>query len=247
MLERRIEEAALNSWPALQQMHYDGWLLRFARGYTKRANSITPLYPSLLPLNEKIDVCENFYKEKRLPTIFRLPSFLEAVPELDQLLERRGYLHMSRTLVLTTELAPEVETQDPDSALSKVSLTTWLSIFSQLSKSPIEKHQPHQEILERIVSKPLFAVLRIDRMPVACGLGVLENNIFGMFDIITAPEQRKKGYGTRLVRGMLDWARQQSATHVYLQVVATNQDALGVYKHLGFQELYHYWYRTRSL
>lgn len=244
MLERRIEEAALNSWPALQQMHYDGWLLRFARGYTKRANSITPLYSSLLPLGSKIDICENFYKEKKLPTIFRLPSFLETVPELDRLLEQRGYRHMSRTLVLTTELAPEVH--DPDPMLSNVSLTTWLSIFSQLSQSPIEKHQPHQEILERIVSRPLFAVLRINRMPVACGLGVLENNIFGIFDVITAPGQRKKGYGTQLVRGMLDWARQQQATYVYLQVEAVNQDALGVYKTLGFNELYHYWYRTHS-
>ncbi len=241
MFERRIEEAALNSWPALQQMHYDGWLLRFARGYTKRANSITPLYPSMLPLDDKIDVCELFYKEKRLPTIFRLPSFLATTPELDRRLEQRGYRHMSRTLVLVTELAPG--TRDHNLALSKVSLTTWLSIFSQLSQSPIEKHQPHQEILERIVSRPLFAVLRVERMPVACGLGVLENDIFGLFDIITAPDQRKKGYATQLVKGMLDWAWQQSATHAYLQVVGTNRDALGVYKHLGFQEVYHYWYR----
>jgi GNAT superfamily N-acetyltransferase len=246
MQERRIEEAALNSWPALQQMHYDGWLLRFARGYTKRANSITPLYSSLLPPRSKINVCETFYKEKKLPTIFRLPSFLENVPELDQLLERRGYRHVSRTLVLTTELVPEGEEHDPDSALSKASLTTWLSIFSQLSRSPIEKHQPHQEILERIVSKPLFAVLRINRAPVACGLGVLENDIFGMFDVITDPDQRKKGYATRLVRDMLGWARQNHATQAYLQVEGTNREALAVYENLGFQELYSYWYRIRS-
>ncbi len=242
MLERRIEEAALNSWPALQQMYYDGWLLRFARGYTKRANSITPLYSSLLPLEEKIETCEYFYKEKKLPTIFRLPSFLEIVPELDELLGRRGYRYVERTLVLATELTPGVHDYDP--ALSIVSLTTWLSIFSQLSQSPIEKHQPHQEILERIVSRTLFVVLRINKMPVACGLGVLENDIFGMFEIFTAPEQRKKGYGTQLVRVMLDWARRQGATQAYLQVVGTNQDALAVYERLGFRELYSYWYRV---
>ena len=48
MLHRRLEEVAMNAWPALQQMLFDGWILRFAQGYTKRANSVHPLFESHL-------------------------------------------------------------------------------------------------------------------------------------------------------------------------------------------------------
>src|SRR5437868_6694718 len=55
---RVIEELTLNAWPPLQSMLYDGWLLGFSHGYTRRANSVQSLYPSSLPLDEKIAICE---------------------------------------------------------------------------------------------------------------------------------------------------------------------------------------------
>jgi len=53
-----IEELSLNHWQPLSTLLYDGWVLRFADGYTKRANSINPIHYSTCDLQEKIKECE---------------------------------------------------------------------------------------------------------------------------------------------------------------------------------------------
>jgi GNAT superfamily N-acetyltransferase len=244
MFERRIEEAGLNSWPALQHLLFDGWLVRFAQGYTKRANSVTPLYPSLLSAEEKIAWCEYLYHKNQLPTIFRLLSFSEESQHLDQLLAQRDYCVLDRTLVWVRTLPSKLATENP--ALRAISLADWLPIYRQWNNRYSELQHVHHELLERILSPVLFAVLYQQGIPVACGLGVLEHEVFGLFDIMTDPEQRRKGYGTQLVTMMLDWGKQQGGQYAYLQVVDTNLIAQQMYAKLGFQESYHYWYRLQA-
>jgi GNAT superfamily N-acetyltransferase len=244
MFVRQIEEAGLNSWPALQQLHFDGWLVRFARGYTKRANSVTPLYPSLLPAEEKIAWCEQLYQEKHLPTIFRLLSFSEESLHMDKLLAERGYSMLDRTLVWSRELPADRATEGQ--TIRAISLAEWLPTYAQWNHRFSELQHVHRELLEQILSPILFAALYQQDKPVACGLGVLEHNILGLFDIVTDPEQRRKGYGTQLVTGMIDWGIQHGAQHAYLQVVATNLHAQQMYTKLGFQERYQYWYRRQT-
>ena len=79
---------------------------------------------------------------------------------------------------------------------------------------------------------------------VACGLGVLEGEAVGLFDLITDPAERKKGYGTRLLAGILRWSRENGACHAYLQVMEVNVVARKLYAKFGFQEVYRYWYRV---
>src|SRR5215510_11714647 len=100
---RRLEEIAMNAWPALQQVLYDGWVLRFANGYTKRANSVNPLYVSCGAIAEKIAFCERCYANHGVPAIFRLTSCLAPL-ELDVALEQRGYQLLDPSLVLTMDL-----------------------------------------------------------------------------------------------------------------------------------------------
>ena len=79
---------------------------------------------------------------------------------------------------------------------------------------------------------------------VACGLGVQEGEWFGLFDIVTHPEHRRQGLSTCLIAEMLAWASAQDARRSYLQVMESNQPALGLYAKLGYMDEYGYWYRV---
>jgi hypothetical protein len=103
MLHRRLEEVAMNAWPSLQQMLFDGWIVRLAQGYTKRANSVNPLFESQLDVVDKIVACEHIFTAKGLPTVFRLTPFASPA-QLDQVLAQRGYHVIDPTLVMHLEL-----------------------------------------------------------------------------------------------------------------------------------------------
>src|SRR4030042_5717033 len=86
---RLIEEISINAWPAFQTSLYDGWVIRFAGGFSRRSNSILPLYPSRLNVMEKIRRCEGMYRARNQRTIFKLTPASDP-RELDGLLSDEG-------------------------------------------------------------------------------------------------------------------------------------------------------------
>ena len=95
---RTLEELQLNALPCLQQILYDGWILRFAEGYTKRANSVTPLYSGSQDLQTKIQRCEFLYNNFQLQSIFRLAN-IPSLLKLDRALDSMGYRQQDRVSV----------------------------------------------------------------------------------------------------------------------------------------------------
>ena len=198
---RRIEEAAMNAWPALQQQLYDGWILRFAKGYTKRANSVNPLFESTLDLAEKVAVCETVYLERDLRPIFRLPTFCTP-PELDRLLEARRYERIDTTLVQTLDLA-RAAIQPPALSLIHQPLDEWLDTYYHVSGTAQDKRSPHRKILQAILPQRCLVSLADGGETLACGVGVLEHGYLGFFSIVTASRFRNQGYATQLMAGIV--------------------------------------------
>ena len=74
--------------------------------------------------------------------------------------------------------------------------------------------------------------------------GPVENELVGLFDIVTHPRRRRRGHAGALIASLLDVGRHAGATDSYLQVVADNAPAIALYDNLGFSRLYDYWYRS---
>ena len=66
-----------------------------------------------------------------------------------------------------------------------------------------------------------------------------------MFDVVTAPHARRRGYATLACASLLSWAWQHGAQTAYLQVTADNLTAIASYRKFGFAPVYSYWHRVQ--
>jgi N-acetylglutamate synthase len=236
-----LEELSLNALPCLQQILDDGWVLRFAAGYTKRANSVTPLYFSTENLTLKIKRCEDIYRRFDLQPIFRLTneSRLEI---LDGILDDLGYQKQDLVSVRTKNIS------NSNFSLDNNEVTTfeaeiseeWLDRYVHAVDLPLQHWNTLATMLDIIPHPTCYGMLKERSRSVpegssrfgSCGLGVLAKNYLGLFFIATAKQQRGKGYAQQLISAMLQWGQHNGATQAYVQVETKNHQAINLYNKL---------------
>jgi ribosomal protein S18 acetylase RimI-like enzyme len=244
-LIRTIEELSMNAWPAIQTLHYDGWVLRYADGYTKRANSVYPLYPSEIDMDKKIEFCESFYRDRGLPPVFKLTE-ASTPADLDALLAANGYHTDSRTSVQLLDLGTEIHEITGNVNLTSEDSEVWHAAFARMNNVDENRRTTHERILRAILPDKCYASLSVDGQIIGCGLGVSQAGYLGIFDIVIDPDHRGQGHGSRLMMALLAWGAQHGAHTAYLQVMCNNEPALRMYEKLGFREKYQYWYRIKG-
>jgi N-acetylglutamate synthase len=239
MTESLLEELSLNAWPALQTAICDGWLLRLAHGYTRRSNSVTPLYPSTLPLAAKIAYCETLYQAHDQPCIFKLTSTWAS---LDALLASRGYTQEALTSVQAASLSGHYRSIDPEPLSDE-----WLQAFFRLNGLDPRHLLTAGVLLDHNPFPKALLAIREGGEIIATGLAVLDRAWVGLFDIAVAASHRRRGLGRHVTEALLAWGQAKGAQYAYLQVVCDNLPAVDLYRSVGFREVYRYWYRRRKL
>ena len=212
---RMLERLSMDAWPALETRDLDGWVLRFSEGYTRRANSVHPLERGRSDLLAKIEEAERLYAEHDLPTIFKLTA--ESLPPgLEHALAERGYREEARTSVRVADLVPgrrgiAVET---DWAKARAGSDG----FHRANGAAPGRRALHDRTLSSISLPTGFALAAEDGEALAFGLGVLQREWLGVFDVIVDRDARRRGHGERLMRGLMAWGFEMGARRADLQV-----------------------------
>ena len=165
--------------------------------------------------------------------------------DLDDFLAARGYGAEAVTSVQVADLSDSGEPATARCGFAGAPTDTWLDDVSRLNAIAERDRHTLRAIVERISLPAGFATLRDGGRAVACGLGVVQDEWLGLYDIVTDPAMRGRGHGRQLVQDLLAWGRGQGARRAYLLVMADNTPALRLHAGAGFAEVYKYWYRVK--
>jgi GNAT superfamily N-acetyltransferase len=233
----------MNAYPAQKTRFYDGWVLRFSNGLSHRANSVNPIYPSGMPIEEKVEACEDMYAEHGLPPVFKLTDASPA--GLDEYLEARGYGIVTPTYLFTSSILPAAREKGSVAVQKGIGVAWRANLLRLKGLTDTKQKDTANAMMNLIQNDAMCASVDVDGKAVACGLCVIERGYAGLFDIVVDEEYRRHGYGHRLCGALLAEASANGAKHAYLQVEAANGPAIALYKTMGFESAYQYWYRVR--
>lgn len=217
---RNLEHAAALGWPGIEQLWQDGWLLRYGRGETRRANSAVPLR---FTSHAQLVAAADWYASRGIPALISAPDRLFRVPA--------GIPVDAETLFMVSDLtnvkvpshgAPNVKRSSQPSA-------AWKSL------SP---RDIGDDVLTAVVDGEVAFGEIAD---VAAGRAAVTDapdgtRWAGLSAVYVSEGARRQGAARTLCAGLLDWARARGATRAYVQVVADNAQARALYTSMGFGE-----------
>lgn len=262
-----IEQSSLRTWPAVHTQNIAGWDVRISDGYSKRANSVSTLHAleyaehtektaTDLTLEQQISLCEQVYDKAQLPVIFKITPYTEPAT-LDQLLHTQGYQIQDKAIVQLKSLATideeyQVYQEATAELSSKLTFTIdeqwseqWIKQASRLGEWSDSVGTSIAQLMEVNTLKKAYITVYEEDQPAACAIGIIDGEYIAIYDVITGIPYRRKGIARAMLYHLMVWAHKQGVRHAYLQVGEHNEAAITLYHHLGFQDMYRYWYRVQ--
>jgi len=240
---RFLENIAADGFVGLEEIVYDGWELRFTQGYTGRANSVQIREESTIELSEKTRFCEEAYAEHGLPCMFKLT---DADEELIAFLEHRGYQKHKPTDVMLLALnSVDTDLEMPDDVYFSTTPDGWFEPYFEFEDIADEtKRNLIRKIHAKVLAEQVYISVMYKNAVAAVASLAIENGYSLLHNVVVSPGLRGIGLGRKLCQAAIIKSGECGASHIYLQVMQNNPVALNLYKKLGFEKQYTYYYLT---
>jgi ribosomal protein S18 acetylase RimI-like enzyme len=235
-----LEDLCERAWPPLERLELHGAVLRFAAGFTRRANSAR-VDGGGDDLDDLITLAEHEYRSRGLRPGFRLTPLTPA--GFEPLLRERGYVVDTEAIVMVADALPQTGAPRPGDgiALDPLLAEEWLRVFQAVERRwPPEQDPGARWVLGSGASPRRFALARVDGSPAATGYGRLEDDWLYIACVATFPERRRLGLARAISERLFDWGASSGARRAVLQAETKNVAAQALYERLGFRARYVY-------
>jgi ribosomal protein S18 acetylase RimI-like enzyme len=239
---RRYEAAGFRSWPAAT-VRYDGtWVVRLTPDHpAKRLNSVNPLDPKdTADIGGRIERIAAEFAGAGKPLTFRLSPLSGNV--LGRHFDREGWSTFSESVVMELPVTPALVRGATDHDPLK-DVGRFMRAASKVHKLDPSIAQALAGVISAITPNAGLFALDRGKEPVTTLVCVQDGELAGLFEVATAEAERGMGHGRRAILSALRWARTRGARKAWLQVEADNEVALGLYRSMGFAEVYRCHYR----
>jgi ribosomal protein S18 acetylase RimI-like enzyme len=237
------ETRIVNAWPAPTTLLLDGWVARFAHGYSGRANSVSSLRPGGDLDEATLAFVEDLYRRAGLaPRIRFTPLVAE---DARRRLAGRGYRVETASFGMVAELDAARHAPVAGMIAADHADDDWIAGVCA-HQTGNKRSRDHLAAIVRGVRLPAaFATLMHEGRPAAYAMSVAERGMAEIGAVIVDETLRGRGLGKTLMMGLMGWAAAQGCHLAYLQVDQSNGLAFDIYRRLGFRTLYAY--ETRIL
>ena len=230
-----LEAIAYDFWRAPEVAEVDGWRLRFAHGVSGRAKSVWPNGQGSLPLEEKIDRAEEWYRRRGVFVLFQLTEAARPAG-LEEALVARGY--EQRVAPVSVQVATIDDILDRtagDAELTADLDDAWLALLTGT------RGFANRDAARAILTDGTVGFARV--VDVAVGRGAVVGEWLGITSMATVPQARRRGHARAIVHALAGWGASRGCRYALVQVDSANDAAMALYADAGFRPHHEYRYR----
>jgi GNAT superfamily N-acetyltransferase len=237
-----LEHACSDAWPPLLQEQVGEWRLRWADGFTGRANSALAAGDPGVGLPDALrKVCEFAHWHGIVPAVQVIyGSSAESAIEASGWVTQDEHPPGHEVSVLVRPLTPESPDTPGVSVVTTPGPGWWELAVGSAVPTAAQGH-----VLTS--GKIGYGVAETEGVTTGAVRGAIIGDLLHVSRLAVRPEFRRRGLAAALMGAVGAWGHDLGASWVVLQVSVTNAPALALYRGIGFTEHHRYRYWVPSM